>query len=73
MKAHLEHKRERDELKNLNETLKANMQILNRVAYRDELTGLYNRRFVVEKLSQDLMEPDRQDALVMIDGTILNM
>lgn len=43
------------------------MQILNRVAYRDELTGLYNRRFVVEKLSQDLMEPDRQDALVMID------
>ena len=67
VKAHLEDKRERDELKNLNETLKANMQILNRVAYRDELTGLYNRRFVVEKLSQDLMEPDRQDALVMID------
>lgn len=67
VKAHLEDKRERDELKILNETLKANMQILNRVAYRDELTGLYNRRFVVEKLAQDLMEPDRQDALVMID------
>lgn len=67
MKAHLEDKRERDELKILNETLKANMQILNRVAYRDELTGLYNRRFVVEKLAQDLMEPNRQDALVMID------
>ena len=66
-KAHLEDKRERDELKILNETLKANMQILNRVAYRDELTGLYNRRFVVEKLAQDLMEPNRQDALVMID------
>ena len=67
VKAHLEDKRERDELKILNETLKANMQILNRVAYRDELTGLYNRRFVVEKLAQYLMEPDRQDALVMID------
>ena len=67
VKAHLEDKRERDELKILNETLKANMQILNRVAYRDELTGLYNRRFVVEKLAQDLMEPNRQDALVMID------
>lgn len=67
VKAHLEDKRERDELKILNETLKANMQILNRVAYRDELTGLYNRRFMVEKLAQDLMEPDRQDALVMID------
>ena len=67
VKAHLEDKRERDELKILNETLKANMQILNRVAYRDELTGLYNRLFVVEKLAQDLMEPNRQDALVMID------
>ncbi len=67
VKAHLEDKRERDELKILNETLKANMQILNRVAYRDELTGLYNRRFVVEKLAQDLMEPNRQEALVMID------
>lgn len=67
VKAHLEDKRERDELKILNETLKTNMQILNRVAYRDELTGLYNRRFVVEKLAQDLMEPNRQDALVMID------
>ena len=67
VKAHLEDKRERDELKILNETLKANMQILKRVAYRDELTGLYNRRFVVEKLAQDLMEPNRQDALVMID------
>ena len=67
VKAHLEDKRERDELKILNETLKANMQILNRVAYRDELTGLYNRRFVVEKLAQDLMEPNRQDALVMKD------
>ena len=67
VKAHLEDKRERDELKILNETLKANMQILNRVAYRDELTGLYNRRFVVEKLAQDLMEPNRQDARVMID------
>lgn len=67
VKAHLADKREKDELKTLNETLKANMEKLNRVAYRDELTGLYNRHFVMDKLSQDLNAPGRQDALVMID------
>lgn len=67
VKAHLHDKRERDELRFLNESLLANMEKLNRAALRDQLTGLYNRRFVVESLSQDLAEPGRQDAIVMID------
>lgn len=67
VKAHLHDKREKDELRYLNESLLANMEKLNRAALRDELTGLYNRRFVVESLSQDLTEEGRQDAIVMID------
>lgn len=51
----------------MNETLRANMEKLNRAVFRDELTSLYNRRFVVEKLAQDLMEEGREDALVMAD------
>lgn len=67
VKAHLHDKREKDELRSMNESLRANMEKLNRVAFRDELTGLYNRHFVVEKLAQDLEEEGRQDAIVMID------
>lgn len=67
VKAHLHEKQEKDELRFLNESLLANMEKLNRAALRDELTGLYNRRFVMESLSQDLAEPGRQDAIVMID------
>lgn len=67
VRAHLVEKREKDELKSINETLKANMEKLNRVAYRDELTGLYNRHFVMEKLAPELEKRGRQDALVMID------
>lgn len=67
VKAHLHDKREKDELRFLNESLRANMERLNRAALRDQLTGLYNRRFVVENLSQDPTEPGRLDAIVMID------
>lgn len=67
VRAHLEEKREKDELRLLNETLRANMEKLNKVVYRDELTGLYNRHFVVAKLAQDLETEGRQDALIMID------
>lgn len=67
VRARLEEKRERDRLLLVNKTLRANMETLNRAAYRDELTGLYNRRFVVEKLAQDLEERGRQDALIMLD------
>lgn len=67
VKAHLHDKLEKDELRYMNQNLLANMEKLNRVALRDELTGLYNRRFVMESLSHDLLEPNRQDAIVMID------
>lgn len=67
LRARLQEKRERDQLILVNETLRANMEKLNRAAYRDELTGLYNRRFMMEKLAQDLEEHGRQDALIMLD------
>ena len=67
VKAHLHDKREKDELRSMNETLRANMEKLNRAVFRDELTSLYNRRFVVERLAQDLGEEGREDALVMVD------
>ena len=67
VKAHLHQKQEKDELRFMNQNLLANMEKLNRAALRDELTGLYNRRFVVESLSQDLTESGRQDAIVMVD------
>ncbi len=67
VKAHLHQKQEKDELRFMNQNLLANMEKLNRAALRDELTGLYNRRFVVESLSQDLLETGRRDAIVMVD------
>ena len=73
VRAHLVEKREKDELKSINETLKANMEKLNRVAYRDELTGLYNRHFVMEKLAPELEKRGRQDALVTVSYTHLDV
>ena len=67
VRTRLRGKQEQDELKSMNETLRVNMEKLNRVAYRDELTGLYNRHFVVEKLAPDLENTNHQDALIMID------
>ena len=65
--AHLDTKCQRDELALLNEELRANMEKLNTMVYRDELTGLYNRHYLSEKVAQDLAESDRQDALIMVD------
>lgn len=65
--AHLNTKKQKDELKLLNEELRATMEKLNSMVFRDELTGLYNRHFVVEKLEKQLREDDRQDALIMVD------
>ncbi len=48
-------KKQRDELCAQNELLKSNMEKLNYIAYRDSLTGLYNRRFVSENLPEELM------------------
>lgn len=57
---HLGAKKRREELENA-------MEKLDRLAYRDELTGLYNRRYVVEKLTDTLAEPGHQNILVMVD------
>lgn len=65
--AHLDAKRQKDELNLLNEELRANMEKLNTIVYRDELTGLYNRHYLAEKVERDLADSDRQDALIMVD------
>lgn len=65
--AHLEAKRQKDELNLLNRQLLANMEKLNTMVYRDELTGLYNRHYLSEKLEPELAASHRQDALIMID------
>lgn len=65
--AHLDTKKQKDELKLLNEELRATMERLNSMVFRDELTGLYNRHYVVEKLENELHESTRRDALIMVD------
>lgn len=65
--AHLDTKKQKDELKLLNEELRATMERLNSMVFRDELTGLYNRHYVVEKLENELRESARRDALIMVD------
>ncbi|KXU52227.1 diguanylate cyclase domain protein [Candidatus Stoquefichus sp. KLE1796] len=53
-------KKQRDELCAQNEILKSNMEKLNYIAYRDSLTGLYNRRFVTENLPKELAEKENE-------------
>ena len=65
--AHLDSKRQKDELKFLNEELRANMEKLNSIVYRDELTGLYHRHYLTEKILPDLRESGEQNALIMAD------
>ncbi len=65
--AHLEAKKRRDELEIMNATFKANMEKLNTMVYRDELTGLYNRRYVAEKMMDRLKNPNRRNMIAMVD------
>ncbi len=51
---HLQMKKQKDELNKVNEELRSNMQKLNNMAFRDGLTGLYNRRYVVGDLAEDI-------------------
>ncbi len=60
VKVHLGAKKRREELETA-------MEKLDRLAYRDELTGLYNRRYVMEKLAGTLEDPGNQNILVMVD------
>lgn len=65
--AHLEAKKRRDELESMNESIRMNMEKLNSIVYRDELTGLYNRRYVVEQLKGRADDPNYRAILVLID------
>lgn len=65
--AHLSAKRQKDELKHMNEELRASMERLGTMVYRDELTGLYNRHYFAEKMERELETAARQDAFIMID------
>jgi two-component system cell cycle response regulator len=51
---HLQMKRQQDELNRMNKELQMNMERLNYMAYRDGLTGLYNRRYVKNDLMEEL-------------------
>lgn len=59
---HLQIKRQKDELNRLNRELRTNMEKLNFMAFRDGLTGLYNRRYVVGDLLEDMKDQNREDA-----------
>lgn len=64
---HLQDKQLKDQLREMNEQMEANMKKLNSLAYRDALTGLYNRRYVKEQLLNELLCTKRQMALLMCD------
>lgn len=58
---HISIKKQKDELNRINQELKNNMEKLNYMAFRDGLTGLYNRRYVVDDLLTDIQCYDRKD------------
>lgn len=59
---HLEIKKQKDEMNRINIELKKNMEKLNFMAFRDGLTGLYNRRYVQDDLMYKIQENDQKDA-----------
>ena len=64
---HLKEKRTKDELRLMNERMEANMKKLNMMAFRDSLTGLYNRRYVDEQLMMDLLKKNTSIVFLMCD------
>lgn len=56
VKAHLENKRIKDELKQTNEELQKALAENIRLAYRDKLTNLYNRHFFLENIDKIIKE-----------------
>ena len=56
VRAHLQLKQQKDELNRQNRELRSNMEKLNYMAFRDGLTGLYNRRYVVGDLVDDIKD-----------------
>jgi len=67
---HLEIKQTRDKLIKTNEELKIAMERLNLLAVLDPLTGLYNRRFFLTRLSEEIKRSSRtgsEFSLIMCD------
>ena len=68
--AHLKMKIQKDELNRQNKEFKSNMEKLNYMAFRDGLTGLYNRRYVVGDLMEDIHRKEsgeRKNVLILAD------
>lgn len=64
---HLEDKKLKDELKQKNLEMEANMQRLNSFAFKDPLTGLYNRRYVEEHLKERIIYGYEDAILILCD------
>jgi len=70
VKTHLELKRVRDELQEKNKQLQEAMNELERVATRDPLTNLFNRRYMMERMEQEVFRTKRTNrifSLVLTD------
>ena len=68
--AHLQMKHQKDDLDRQNKELRSNMEKLNYLAFRDGLTGLYNRRYVVGDLLEDMGDDliqEREKILILAD------
>lgn len=72
--AHLNTKKQKDELDRLNRELQMNMEKLNYMAFRDRLTGLYNRHYVEDDLLNELKGQswksnweDMENVIIMAD------
>lgn len=67
---HLMQKKQKDELNRMNKELQMNMEKLNYMAYRDGLTGLYNRRYIREDLLEEIQKHNLQNVhnvIIMLD------
>lgn len=64
---HLQEKKMKDDLRRMNEEMELNMKKLNSYAFRDPLTGLYNRRYVEEQLKAKIAAQAANVVLVMCD------
>lgn len=68
--AHLLIKKQKDELNRKNQELQDNMEKLNYMAFRDGLTGLYNRRYVIGDLLEDIRDnglAERKNVFILAD------
>lgn len=64
---HLKDKKIKDELKRKNLEMEVNMQRLNSFAFKDPLTGLYNRRYVEEQLKERIIFGNEDVTLILCD------